>query len=386
MILNYLSIEGSYGERRDSLFFPVVIEKFWILRMSWHLLKQALDRYHFFLIFMHRDPDGDAIGSSAALWRLLQGLGKSAKVVVESPLPSGYEKIMPLDALVTTNFLSGHVSLALPDEWRAIYLDIPEAIFALWVDFQDALRLGHLIEFFEKKEPVQGNRGVLGPGDLAEVSVGIIDHHTPRDVETLSPFHVIEPQASSCGVLVYQLFHLMNQPLDLESATALYWSVASDTVQFSLPSTRSLDLEVAAECLRLGVTPSTLQEALSERFELELVYHTLAILKESEKSYGGRCVIFTLTKELMKGFGTRLLRFIHQLMPKLSEPQVWLVVLQESEKVWRFSARSRESLDLGVFFQRFGGGGHSQAAGTASTIDRNTIIEAFKNYIAQSIS
>ena len=42
-------------------------------------------------LFPHENPDGDAIGSTAALCRMLRGMGKDCRVMVDEELPDNLE-------------------------------------------------------------------------------------------------------------------------------------------------------------------------------------------------------------------------------------------------------------------------------------------------------
>ena len=50
-------------------------------------LHQFIARHHKFLLTTHINPDGDAIGSEVAFARMLRALGKSARVLNDSPTP-----------------------------------------------------------------------------------------------------------------------------------------------------------------------------------------------------------------------------------------------------------------------------------------------------------
>ena len=40
------------------------------------------------LILCHKNPDGDTVGSSAALYHALKGLGKTAALLCSDPIPA----------------------------------------------------------------------------------------------------------------------------------------------------------------------------------------------------------------------------------------------------------------------------------------------------------
>src|SRR6267142_464374 len=96
-----------------------------------------------FLITSHVDPDGDAVGSSLGLKHALQEMGKTAEVVLESPLPE------------TLAFLPGASTIRRPGEVTKQYAS------AFLVDSSSADRAGQVLA------------RCLAPN----AQVAVIDHH-----------------------------------------------------------------------------------------------------------------------------------------------------------------------------------------------------------------
>ena len=64
---------------------------------------------HRFIVTSHANPDGDAIGSSVALARLLRQLGKSVTVWLKDPVPRLYRRLPGGDRI--------HVGTAPPSDF-----------------------------------------------------------------------------------------------------------------------------------------------------------------------------------------------------------------------------------------------------------------------------
>lgn len=329
--------------------------------MHWPQIKSFFKSHREFLIFTHREPDGDAIGSCAALVRLLERLGKRSYVVLEKPLDPQFEEILPSSKIFIYNTAFNPLTINLNE------------VGVFWIDFQDSIRLGVCQELF-----LHG----LGSseGKLVNRKICVIDHHTPRAGRALKYCEFIHPQASNCGVLIYQIFKKLGVTLDIASSKALYWAVASDTLQFSVQNTHPLDLEVAAECLKKGVKPAKLHLILNERFEPRTAFIAVKLFQLAKINTAGNCLTIVADKSLVISGGAAIIRFIHQIMPKIAGVKAWVVAIEEATDVWRLSARSLNDIQLGTFFQKYGGGGHSAAAGASMSGDIDHVLREFEQH------
>lgn len=59
------------------------------------------------LILCHKNPDGDTVGSSAALYHALKGLGKTAALLCSDPIPARYSYMQA--ELFTGQFEPGYI-------------------------------------------------------------------------------------------------------------------------------------------------------------------------------------------------------------------------------------------------------------------------------------
>jgi phosphoesterase RecJ-like protein len=63
-------------------------------------LKSTIEQSERFIIVPHVNPDGDAIGSSLALCRVLQNLGKKAQVIIPNDYPEFLQWIEGSDQVI----------------------------------------------------------------------------------------------------------------------------------------------------------------------------------------------------------------------------------------------------------------------------------------------
>src|SRR6476619_6156402 len=139
-----------------------------------------------FLLVTHENPDGDALGSILALKLALDQLGKDSVMYLygDAPLPVEYA-FMPLADL----------RRRLPDDWRERVL--------IAVDCANESRLG------PDPEPLAGAPLVID-----------IDHH--HDNSRFGGVNLIDPNASSTGEVLRDVFAVLGVELTPDIAEALY--------------------------------------------------------------------------------------------------------------------------------------------------------------------
>ena len=148
------------------------------------------------LILCHKNPDGDTIGSGAALCKALQHLGKTAAVLCSDPIPAMYDymQITVYDGSFTPAFV--------------VAVDVAG------------------IQLFGDHNNIQ---------DYAEHVDLCIDHHGSNSgyaYETL-----VDDRAAAAAELLTELIPQMGVELTPEIAACLYTGVATDTGCFRFTNT-----------------------------------------------------------------------------------------------------------------------------------------------------
>jgi len=282
-----------------------------------------------FLITSHVDPDGDAVGSSLGLRAALQDLGKTAEVVLESPLP---------EALA---FLPGAETIRRPAEVTKQY----GAAFLL--DSSSADRAGQVL-----------SRCLTPDGRVA-----VIDHHWGND--GYGHVRLVNPEASATAELVYDLIELLRVPISPEIAECLYTGILSDTGGFRYANTSSRTLRVAARLVEHGARASRVAEALyATKTGPSLRILGLALASLEARS-GGRIGAMTISLEMFEKAGAKPedADGIVQYAKALAGARVGMLVQEVAKDEIRASLRSDGSVDVNQVASEFGGGGHRNAAG-----------------------
>jgi len=189
-------------------------------------VNKAIDNVDKIVIVAHIGPDGDAIGSSLALWHYLMTIDKEPVVIVPNPFPS-FLSWMPGAECI----LDYENSKEKSDELIAD----AELIFTL--DFNTASRMGKMAD------------AVLN----ATADKILVDHHLHPD--TYAKIKVSYPEISSTSELIFRLICRMGDfsMINLACAECIYTGMMTDTGGFTYNSNNHEIYAIIAELIKLGV-------------------------------------------------------------------------------------------------------------------------------------
>ncbi|HZR07340.1 MAG TPA: bifunctional oligoribonuclease/PAP phosphatase NrnA [Myxococcales bacterium] len=297
------------------------------------------------LLTMHRGPDGDALGSALALACTLRDLGREVTVYNPDELPYNFR------------FLTGasSVSKSLP----------ADAAFDVTVatDAGAFERLGPDV-------PKDGRRGVLLN----------LDHHVTT--EPFGDVNYVDPHAASVGILAYKIIKELGAPLSRDAAECIYASILADTGCFRYSSTDPECLRIAAELLEAGVDPWEMTVRVYEQQPLARMRLLAEVLSTLEVH--GKLATITITNAMVAKTGSEI-DFTDGFINYARSVDGVEVAASFREPLnggpWRVSFRSRGRVNVAAIAQRFGGGGHHNAAGCSIEGDE----AAVRARIAQQI-
>ena len=171
-----------------------------------------------YVLLTHRRPDGDTIGSAAALCAGLRSLGKTAHVLEN---PQFTEKFRPWLGKLTCE--------TLPSSACVVSVDIAAEN--------------------------------LLPFDLPDCAIELqIDHHAGNRQFGLQAF--VDASAAACGEIILRLLQLMGVKLDASMGAALYVAISTDTGCFRFNNTTADTLRCAAACKDTGADTFAINTAL----------------------------------------------------------------------------------------------------------------------------
>lgn len=305
-----------------------------VVESLYHLVRQPSR----VVIVTHKNPDGDALGSSLALAAVLNKLMHNVTVVLPNDFPPLFNFLPGIDKVII-----GEMN----PELAVAAFEKADIIFCL--DFNALDRIDR-----------------FGLDVMASKAVKIlIDHHI--DPEPFADYIMSKTEASSTAELVYDF--LIEQKLegyiDVQIAEALYTGILMDTGSFRYATNPHI-FEVAAALKRLGMDDYMLQirlfNSMTEK-QLRLLGHCLANRMELMSDY--QAGIIWLDKDdyktwsIGRGDTEGIVNYI--LMVRNMKMAVFV---SEQQNVTKLSFRSKGNINVQeICHQYFNGGGHRNASG-----------------------
>ncbi len=311
-------------------------------------IRASLQHCKSILISVHKNPDGDALGSQLALMLSLEKMGKSVTAHNLDPVPEIYRFLPHADRVKTGRPLSGAYD-------ACIVLD------------SDPSRTG----LFDESVP-------------ADVLINI-DHHITNSSTWTETW--VDPSASATGEMVYRLILELGTALDRNTALCLYTAIFTDTGSFRYTNTSPESMRIAALLLEAGADPWLVTENVYESFAFRRLKLLGNLLAAMEKSEDGRVAWVVVTEELYRKTGTsaedtdNFINFVRS----VKGVEVAVLFRQTAEREYKISLRSKGRIDLSELAQSLGGGGHRNAAGSTlpGTFEeiRDRVLGAINNTI-----
>jgi len=310
-----------------------------IRKAIWRVLGDGLP----VVVTSHMRLDGDAVGSALALWHGLTAKGVRAyhlfQPAGQPEPPQGQDLLAPTPSMF--GFLKG-LECCLRDP-----AELPPSYNLVVIDCGGFDRLGE-----------------LGPRLTGSVRTVNIDHHDSN--ACFGDLNYVDPMASSCGEMVYELLRDGGVPLTADIADCLFTAIVTDTGQFSYEHTTPEALSICAECMRAGTQPYELMRRLfmsPSPGQVKLRHLALGTLRFHGE---GRIATMTVTEEMFRqtGLGPADTEGFAEIPIAIQGVQASALLKEMPGCDYiKVSMRSRESVDVCRVAQAFGGGGHVRAAG-----------------------
>ncbi len=294
---------------------------------NWQKILDLLQTEDRFLVAAHSNPDGDALGSTAAMGWVLQELGKQFWLYNASPLPTRFS----------------WVSLPQP-----LHHDPPpwEPHWYVLLDCGDVRRIG--------KEA-----NIRLPAD----KVVNIDHHVSNI--GFGGLNLVEAGRSSVGEIIGYL--AMDLGLSLHGALgeAIYLAMVTDTGSFSFESTSPECMELAAEIIRQGLNPGLFNARMQNQWRLNRLHLMGAVLRRARLYCDGRIGVVSIPAEVRAQTHATIedCDDVVDYIRRVKGIRVAVSLREDEPRKVKFSLRSFGNTDVGAMAAAVGGGGHKNAAG-----------------------
>ena len=326
------------------------------LEPRWQALLDELSAEAPFLICTHAHPESDAIGAALGLYSLLTALGKDARVVIEEPLYPGLKHLDP-DGICQSYLPGG--KLEFRDGERFWLVDA-----------------GYLHRLGKLEEAIAGQ----------PMRRLCLDHHLGEGEEF--DVAVIDPTASSAGLLVAELWDRVGRKIPYETARILYSAIATDTGFYRFSNTDGRTLRMAARLLDMGVSSEAAYSAYREFRSWGAMRVIVRALDTLRPLLGGRLALFQITQESLQAEGVPYdeLEGVVDYPRSVRDVEVIGLVLELDERRCKINMRSKGAVDVNKICRRLGGGGHVRAAGAKMDVPAAEALEILEKEVARELA
>lgn len=318
--------------------------------------KALLKKSDNIVIVTHFNPDGDAMGSSLALYNYLVKTGKHVSVITPNDYPD-FLQWLPGNKKVVEYSNNSKKATSLIAKCDLIFT----------LDFNNYSRLE-------------------GLGDLLKDSAAakiLIDHHQQPDNYATLMYHDVK--ACSTCELIYEFIVGLGgkKMIDRDIASCLYTGIMTDTGSFRFDSVTPVTHHILAHLLETGIVPSDIHSAIYDTYSESRVRllgycltEKMVVLPEYQTAY------ISLSEE-------ELNRFQHKKgdtegivnYPFSIKGIRFCAFFSEGEGKIKISFRSKGKFDVNQFARKhFNGGGHINAAGGRGNV--NNLAATIKEFLA----
>ena len=286
------------------------------------------------VILTHRRPDGDTIGSAAALCLGLRQLGKTAHVLVNAEVTPKYAHL--LEGLTKVEAWAGDTVISV-----------------------DVAAFSMLPEPFKK------------------YSISLrIDHHENR--ESFTDNELVDPTAAACGDIIFDLLQEMQVKLDPPLANALYTAVSTDTGCFRYANTTDHSFRVAAACAAVSTDLFAINQQLFDTNSLARLRVQGYMVANARFLQDGKVAICPLPRSVEQELGASEddLENISGFPRSIEGVKLAVTLREEPNGRIKISARAVPGCDAAELCAKFGGGGHKGAAGASMDMTMDEAVAA----------
>ncbi len=317
-------------------------------------IKQLLSTEKKIVIVPHKNPDGDAIGSTLGLYHYLLKGNHQVRVIVPNDYPSFLKWIPGEDTILK------HDTQTVKSNTLIENADI---IFTL--DFNAFHRTGNM-------------ETVLAESEAIKI---MIDHHQSPD--DYAKFMFSDVSMSSTCEMIYHFIDMLEdtKAIDANIATCLYVGIMTDTGSFRFAATTSKTHEIVAKLIAKGANNSEIHNNVYDtnsyqRLQLlGCALRNLKVIPELRTAYISLSQEELYTYDYKKGDTEGVVNYALSLNNIIFAA---IFIEDTKEGIIKISLRSKGDFSVNEFSRaHFNGGGHTNAAGGKSDLSLKDTIEKF---------
>ena len=294
------------------------------------------------VIVTHENPDGDAVGSSLAMYHALKGLKKNVDIIIPeyakcfNELPGIDEVIKESDKVYDL----------------AISLDAAtDKLLNVWVKY-----------FREADQRI------------------VIDHHSTNTM--FGDINYVDLSSPACAQVVYMLIKHYRWKITPEIGTCIMAGIITDTGGFQYSGVSRDTFNIAAELLDAGVNISKVyKKVFDTKTKSRIALDRMEFLEDDKIAF--TYITNEDEKKVNAGVGDYEGIVSEGRSIEGVEVSIFLHELKDGE--FKISLRSNSYVNVSDVCIMFGGGGHIRAAGAKMTADPLVIRDKVVNEVKRQL-
>lgn len=281
-------------------------------------------------IISHRNPDGDTIGANLALSQILIQGGKDVVSLCADQIP------------LSLMFLPGAINVNIP-----IPGGLPDLIIALDASSPEQIKYEEIITLIGKKK----------------IPIINIDHHATN--KNYGSVNIVIPDAASATEVLYYFFDYIGVQITPNIATCLLAGIYSDTGSFMHSNTRESTFKIAGDLFCRGAAVSLIIKNMFKTHTVEQLRLWGRVLENARYNKNGSIVSKVTQKDFDETASSpRDLTGIINYLNSVPGAKMTILLAEDTKGNVKGSIRTRnDKFDATKISGKFGGGGHSKAAG-----------------------
>ena len=296
-----------------------------------------------FAVISHVSPDGDTMGSAAALLYALKKLGKKGQWFCEGNIPAEYLKTREIKSLVEYDKVKNFDSV-------------------IAVDVSADYRMGSCLELFNRIE-----------------KKAQIDHHITNTF--FADVNLVEDR-NACAFLILRLLKELHIEIDYFIARALFVSICTDTGRLSHAGVTAEDVFDTAELYKLNINHN---EIIATLFQTSSLKKVKLKGRASEHLISDNGITYTYldTVDYIDfSADSSDSEGVIEMCRSVEDTRIAFFIRQIPEG-YKVSMRCIPEYDVSEICAKFGGGGHKLAAGCTIKGTREEVISSLLKEIKE---
>ena len=310
------------------------------------------------VITTHRGPDGDAMGSSLALYHLLKKLEHNVQIIT------------PNDYAYFLHWLPGNKDVIIYEESKEKCKKISEEADLIF--FMDLNNIDRIADY---KDCII---------NTSSIKI-LIDHHQDPDY-SMADLVFSDTKSSSTAELLYNIIKVLNlnHLIDKDISQCLYTGILTDTGSFKYSSTTSNTHKIISDLIERGVNHSRIHDLIYDNSTIDKMRLLGYCLNKKLQIYEeNNSAIISLNHGELKRFNFKkgdtegIINYALAI-----KGIIFAAFIVEKDGIVKLSLRSKGNFKVNEIAKKyFNGGGHINASGGVSQLSVKETIKKLEKII-----